>query len=507
MIGLRIFSLLVSIPLKGMAIGAKWTKKLLLGTRVGQGLLLLAAIEAAAIPFVGADADATFVAVVGGVGIAGVITVWRLPERGGPSTGRGAFEVGILERLLPSGSPTNAPVAVDRVKKKDPDASSKPTVNRDLTTCLAGQSGKGKSQTAKSLALDWPAGATIAHAVSEAGGNEFGRWYSKRGYDVRRMSTAGSNIRWDPFLDYESTIADYQNIAYGVFNSRQIKSTGWDPGSQAMLLGGIITTDIKYGDFAHLDDILSEGPEQIIETINRVDSGNIGSLQQQFKLMDQSEMATVYSRLSNRLRPILKTDIFDPDIPSLGFTETFQQADHDSVVLLDSRRRDKSARGFWRFVIETGITLSYQVETQQRFLLDEVDKLPEISNLHELASAGRSANTRGIIIFQNVDQMDERYGETGRRTIWSNAANRFCFRPGDPKTAEMALESIGEYEVQTRDVTSESRNPLDKRVSKSRTEKSPIVSSDLFNLGIGEALIQSDGGWWLADLTERDVEA
>lgn len=504
MIGLRILSLVVIIPLKGMAISARMMKKFLLGTKPGQGLLLLAMIETAAIQVVGSDGDATMVAVFGGVGIAGLIMVWRLPERGGPTTGRGEFKVGLLSRVLPR-SPTNVPVATDRVMKQDPDASSMPNVVRDRSTTLAGQSGQGKSETAKSLALDWPDGTTVAHAVSEAGGNEFGQFYADRGFDVYRFSTRGSSVRWDPFKDSSSTVSDYQNIAHGVFESRQIKSTGWDPGAQALLLGAIITTDIKHGDFGYLAQVLGQPPEQIIETVERIDNSNIGSLQQQYRLMDDGDMTTMFSRLSNRLRPLLTTDIFDTSLPAVSFVEEFERADDDAVLLLDSRRKDKAARGFWRYLIQTAITLSYQVDTQQRFLLDEVDKLPEIGNLGELASAGRSAKSRGIIIFQNADQLDERYGDSGRRTIWSNSPNRFLFRPGDDKTGQMVLSSIGEYEVQSRDVSSGSRNPFDKTVSKSQVDKRPIVSSDLFKLSQGEALIQSDDGWWLAKLTERDL--
>lgn len=491
------------IPMKATMLSAKIMAKFLLKTRVGQGLLFLAIVELIAAQFV--PESATIVAVLFGIGVAGMITAYRLPERGGAATGRGEFDVGFVSRILPSRSAENAPVKVDKVVKKDNDASSTPNVVRDRSTVLAGQSGQGKSKMAKSLAIDWPDGMTMAHAVSEVGGNEFGNWYRDRGFDVRKFSTRGSSVRVDPFLDTESNVSGYENIAHGVFNSRQIPSTGWDPGAQALLLGAIIRTDIEHGDFGYLGQVLGEPPEEIIDTIGRVNNPNIGSLQQQFRLMDEDAMTTMYGRLSNRLRPLLNTDIFDPSLPAVSLQDEFRRADDDTVLLLDSRRKDKAARGFWRWILQRAITLSYQVDTQQRFLIDEADKLPEIPNLGELASAGRSASTRGIIIFQNVDQIDERYGESGRRTIWSNSPNRFMFKPGDSKTAAQALDSIGEYEVESRDVSSGSRNPFDKTVSKSRGDKTPIVSSDLFKLGKGEALIQSDDGWWLADLTERDV--
>ena len=417
----------------------------------------------------------------------------------GSATGREIFESGTGDTLRRAiHRDDDETVTVDDVRLRDPYGSAVPQIANHLSVWIWGQTRHGKSNFAKIQAAYWPDGLTVAHALSSGEGseNEFAKLYEEWGYDVWKFSTKNSTHRWDPFLDYEESIGDYRNIAQSVFYSNNVKETGWDEPAKMMILAALVVTGAEYDDFAHFKDVLERDAGSIVDSVGEIDAAS--GLYTRLTDMEESQVVGL-SRAYQVLLPLLETDLFDADLPRVSFRETFKNAGDNRVLVLDSIRSDTAARGYWRFLIETAIDLSYEVDTEQRFLLDEVDKLPKINNIGELASAGASDKSRGIVICQNKGQMDEIYGENGTNTVWSNAPNRVTFHAGDTATAEKAIEELGKYELVELDV---SAGPEGETVSETTTDKYPMPTSTLTNLDPGEALIQSGEGWWLCDLTE-----
>ena len=106
--------------------------------------------------------------------------------------------------------------------------------------------------------------------------------------------------------------------------------------------------------------------------------------------LDSSDLQTIHGTVMNQLRPLLLSDVFDKELPRIGLTDYYQ--DPEGVLLLDNVQKDRYARRFWRFLIQTAADYSFESAGTEYFLLDDLDKLPRIGNLGELASRGRNAS-------------------------------------------------------------------------------------------------------------------
>lgn len=499
MLSRLIFSLILKPWLKMV----KW----IFSTRVGKLLLGLAAIELVLSVTLGQQAARIFdvVALIGIPTIAVGYVGWRgyrWATSAGASSGREQFDTSWRTSVRGWIEDTDLPT--DRVMKRDPDGPATPSLDDDTSTIALGQTGTGKSTFVKSRVQSWDFdGAVIAHALSEPGGrNEFADFFEDRGQDVVMLSSRTSDVRWDPFLDLDESLRDMETLATGIFETREVVETGWSEPARAMLVSALAVTSARHGDFAKLSDVLERGPEFIADEIEKVpDSGLVAA---PITSLDESERRTVYTTLLNQIRPLLRSDIFDSTKYRMSLREYLNDPGRE-VLVLDNIREDRYARGFWRFFLQSAIDMGFSVDGDQQFLLDEFDKLPEIDNLDELASAGRSAGLLGMLVAQDVHQIEDHYGSMAR-SIWNNCPNRVMFRAGDVDTANLALSSIGEVEMRTQTVSDDTEmGHEDERTSTAVEDRAPLLTGDLTNLDVGEALVQSPDGWWLCKLTEPDL--
>lgn len=429
-------------------------------------------------------------------GVAGVANLGGLE----PRSPREPYRAGWIDRIkqmVARGG--DGEVTIDEVQKRDPKGAAQPEIERTTSTSVYGQTGVGKSTFVKTQIDHWDLSEpVIAHAISQPGGsNEFSEFFRNRA-EVIEISSRNSDVRWDPFLDADEEIAQMENIAHQVFSSRDIKVTGWSESVRSMLTASTIVTNAEYGDFARLPDVLKEGPDEIIEKIGRVPNAELVAAT--LSDLGDDERRTVYTNLLNRVRPILMSDVFEPDLPRLSLSGYFEGGD-DRVVVLDNVTEDDYAAGFWRFFLESSIETARRTEGRQQFVIDEVPALPKIKNLKDLASAGRSEGVRAMIIAQDTHQMNERYGDM-KNSIWANTPNRVMFRPGDPETAELAIKTLGEVEMKKTTVSS---GEGDEATTASIEQGSPLLSGDLMHLDAGEALVDTPYGWWVCKITEQDL--
>lgn len=493
----------------------RWTWRLLkwfLKTRVGKFVAGLFVVNLILLEIIGRWAD--LVTLVLGVVVVGVVVgttaVRWLPMNvslpllgGGVASGRESFEVGFrddLRWLLTPSSKKADYLDVDYVRKKKPDAPPRPILDTETSQSYLGQTNTGKSTAARKQIEDWNLEfPIIAHALSEPGGhNEFADHLRALDCEVFIISSRESDVRWDPFLDSDGSLRSMETISAGVFESRDVVDTGWSESARSLLLATLLVTYHRHGDFAYVDDVLADGPEFIIEEL--ADLPDAALVHSSLQHLDADAMGTVYGSLLNRLRPLLATDIFDAERPRISFTDFFESSGKQALVL-DNVREDTFARGFWRFCLQSAIDRAFSADGEQRFVLDEIDKLPKISNLDELASAGRSAGAVGIFLAQDVHQLRERYGQMAS-SIWSNSPNRLCFSAGDAETARFALSSLGETELEHRSKSTEWQELAGERTSAQITDELPLPTGDLVALDPGEALIQSPEGWWVCKLSE-----
>lgn len=411
---------------------------------------------------------------------------WLSPVIG--AVGRSRFGAGLIDQVHAQ----RGDVPVDHVDQRDPHGPAAPVLEDDTSLAVIGQTGRGKSTFVKSQILAWDLDEPIiAHTLSSPGRpNEFERFFTGRS-GVARVSSRDSTVRWDPFEDFEDDVSAMESIADGLLSARDTAQTGWSEPAQTLLTAALAVTAARHGDFARLDDVLMEGSEFVATEVERVPGADV--LASSVQSMDDSDRETAFSSLLNDMRPLLMSDVVDETLPAISLREFFQAGRVDvdgqpSTLVLDNIRKDRFARPFWRFLLQSAIDISFETEDRQRFVLDEVDKLPEISNLGDMASGGRSPGVVGILAWQDVHQLEARYGAAAK-SIWSQCPNRVAFAAGDDETADMVLSSIGETEVDQEAVK----------------DVRPLSTREVLSLDVGEAVIQSPSGWWLAKLSEPDL--
>lgn len=421
-------------------------------------------------------------------------------------SGREKYDAGFLERQqakwLDSDDPSQ--VSIDDLSKKSSNADPTPELDLETSLLALGQTGRGKSTFAKSVINRWnhQRQGIILHALSDgAGPNEFEQFVgavSSPESDVVRLSTADPDVRWDVFQDYDTRMTEMVNIAEGMWDSESSKPTGYDESAKALLTCALAITSAKYDDFAYLDDVLTRlEVDEIVETTRNLPNSAavVGSLDS----MSHSELSSAYSVLMGRMRNLLMSDLFDESLPSFSLLEYYSNP--VDYVVIDNIRTDTYARPFWRFFLSTAIDLAMENPEKQYFVLDELDKLPQIDGLSELASAGRTANAQGVLIAQDIHQIKTVYGEEIFQTIWGNSPNRAVFAPGDSQTAEYVLESLGKDEMTQQSISGSQADPNLSR-SRSREDRYPITPRQLMGMSVGECLIQSRYGWWIAQIRE-----
>jgi hypothetical protein len=400
-------------------------------------------------------------------------------------------------------------VAVDRVEKKGRNAGNIPTFEPDTSLIVLGQTGKGKSTFIKERMLHWhPHDGIVAHALSNTSGpNEFEsfikRWNPDD--DVIRLSSQGSTHRWDPFMDFSASMQDMRTIAVGMWESRNTVETGWSDSAKSLLTAALAVAKAQYDDFAKLPDVLEQGPQDIIEKART--NPNAAVIISGLDGMSGKDLGTAHSNLMNEISPLLLSELFDNDLPQFSLRGYFDGKQQDNVVL-DNIRQDKFARPYWRFFLQTAIDLSMDSDSRQRFLLDEVDKIPKVDNLDELASAGRSDGSTAIIAAQDRSQIESIYGKM-TDSIYANCPNRVVFNVGDGETAEWVLSALGKHELEQRTVTRDTghlETEETRSVAETRRDNFPLSEHEVMSLEVGEAFIQSPDGWWLGKLTEPELE-
>lgn len=433
-----------------------------------------------------------------------VLGWWFWPEPSPKaSTGREAYapnagvREGVKEKMASGDVPT------DGIKRRDPNGTRKPTFRESVSTMALGETGMGKSTFVKSRLQAWDFdGAIVAHALSNPGDeNEFAEFFAQRGQQVIRLSSQGSTHRWDPFLDYNENMRDMETLASGIFSTRPVKETGWTEPARSMLVCSLTITSALYGDFSKLTTVLGKGPEWITQEIQKIERAQLAAMP--IVDLEESDRQTVFTTLVNQIRPLLYSEIVESEIPRISL-RTYFESPGDCTLVLDNVREDRYARGFWRFLLQSGIDVAFSTAGTQQFLLDEFDKLPRIDNLDELASAGRSAGVIGMLVAQDVHQLEDLYGGMAH-SLYANCPNRVCFKAADRDTANMALSTLGTVELRGQSVSIDPDEDEVAGVSQNVDEKIPLLSGSVTGLGIGEALIQSPEGWWLADLTEPDL--
>lgn len=270
----------------------------------------------------------------------------RFSETGGTRTGREPFEVDAGNTIQRRFSRSNENmIPVDKVYKKGLDSPASPTLDREVSMGVAGQTNKGKSSFVKDDVRRWGTDESIfGHGLREPGErNEVRDFLADQGFEILSMSSQGSGVRWDPFLDTPQDLPSMKNLATGLYTAEQLPETGWSKSERMLLTAMLVYCSAEYGDFGHFREVLKTPPEEVIETVGEIPEANLAV--QSLKRADKSDLDVIYGNVNAVMSSLATSDICDPSLPAVELGEFCKQPNGRAVVL-DNITSNKYARGF-----------------------------------------------------------------------------------------------------------------------------------------------------------------
>ena len=388
----------------------------------------------------------------------------------------------------------------------------KATIGMDRSVAVTGETGVGKTEFIKSLIYQMPYDgetAVIAHDHDD----DYQRFFAELGLEPVRLRMIDGDARWNMFRDFDREFR-YNEVASAMMGSPD----GNDPFHQPAenVLKGILKflhrrgkNQGVYPDHRHLYDMVNLPQEALYQKISDADD-DIAKYASRIDPGGGRGRATTYDKLDDAVDKLLIG-------PSTDFARSgkFSLRDYlknpgGRALVLDTPPEDIETVGpMFRLILDMAIRYSMGSETDVNLILDEIDALPKLAKLGDLASKGRSLGTRAVIGVQTIHQLTKIYGGDPDSNVLGNCPYGVYFSPGDKATAQHIRNEVGER-MTTETSTSSSRSKtgkLDKpTTSKSestrKTERNPITLGALNDFDRGDAVVVDQERWWMGHVAE-----
>lgn len=125
-------------------------------------------------------------------------------------------------------------------------------------------------------------------------------------------------------------------------------------------------------------------------------------------------------------------------------------------------------------------------------LITVLDELPTmyLPQLVNWLNENREDGFCGILGFQNISQLEHKYGKEIARAVFGGCATKFIFNPQDPESAKIFSDLLGDVEVEYKSKSkSTSKGSVTKSVSDQKQKKELMESAAFGKLGTGRAVV------------------
>ncbi|SFS09974.1 Type IV secretion-system coupling protein DNA-binding domain-containing protein [Halomicrobium zhouii] len=421
-----------------------------------------------------------------------------------------------------------------------------PRMDQSVSTAFIGETGSGKTSAMQLFAEQYPNDDDVAVFVHDYG-DDFQQFYGDRlahgdsgdnaeqsdesdeateqatehvtapdeTGEVMRVAARNSDVVWNLFRDVERE-QDLREVAGAVFG----EPDGNDPFHNPALQVFEAVLVFLYREAAARDRLDRLGHDDVVRFVNQEMGELHGALTSYDDLVGAAShidpdsgrgAPTVYSTLHEHVR-----DVFVGDFAAHGeFSIREYLDDPAGVLVVDSSTGDLETCGpMFRLLLDWAIKRAMASSTPANFILDEVDRLPQLQQLPELAARGRAEGARALVGVQTVGQLKHRYGGASSGVL-GNCPQGVYFAPGDSETTEYILDEIGDHrhDVASKSVSRSKRNQHSEfnspRYSRSRTvretDRAPIPSGDLKQFTAGECIVKSPGHWWIGRIEQLEA--
>jgi hypothetical protein len=409
----------------------------------------------------------------------------------------------VPDRLSAPGqpSPNEFDLPMESVDQRSDGAPRRPSLQKDESTMAIGSSRSGKTSALKLLAsqIDYDDTAVIAHGSID----EYSQYFAEdRGLDVAKIGVRHSTVRWNLFRDCQSD-RDLEMVARGLFGD----GDDYFETSARQVFGAVLKLldrENQFADPGHAEirkAVTQSTAEQIYEKLQQYPD-----LQAAAEHLDPSaekQQRGVWSQVVQ-----VVSDVFVEDFGESGSFSFRQYLDNPQgrAVVIESPEVSRGVGPMYRVLVDEVIEQAMTHHRDTFLLLDELDTLPELDNLSDLAARGLAQDTRMLLGVQTVGQLRDVYGQSVDGVI-GNTNQVLGLTPGNDTgaTVEYYQSLMGERRETVESYSrSKDARPLknNSRVSRSRQEEDryPIDEHTMNNWAPGECLVSAREQWWTGKL-------
>ncbi len=315
--------------------------------------------------------------------------------------------------------------------------------------------------------------------------------------------------RWDLSADIQG-LSEIEAFAGQLTPpENEISDPMWSQAAETIITGSLMSVEQEHGrggwNYQHLLNYFDQHPLDRLETIS-------GSYKEAKDLLEYGgspsgsnekeggkQSRTLESILINAesyMRPLRRLARGYAQVPvekSFSIQDWIRgNSDAPRIIMLQSNRRlpqlsTVSAQSIFRVIAQ--LAASPQLPERDHgtwLIMDEFPKLGHINQIGEIWDTGRSKGIRGILAFQDYEQLTRVYDETFRDILDSNIGTKIIFECGGSQTPKKISQMIGEQQIKRYSTDSTDTGSGGRSVShRWKEDKQPAIKPEYIRNRLG----------------------
>ena len=271
----------------------------------------------------------------------------------------------------------------------------------------------------------------------------------------------------------------------------------WDDLSTQVLAGGLcLVKTLKYPDLLTLKILLEDEdlPQRLIDNRDKIPASVYSKLKRLTSAKSSSRQYNAIRSTCLQLLDKMTNSEFLPAIAGETSIDPILSEGEMLIIGLNREFKEVLAPTLSMFI---HMTVEMNMNKQRKHpLMTFIDELPafDLPKLDSWLAEGREDGFGGVLAFQSIKQLIERYGANRTETIFTSSPTKIFMNPNNIKTAKEIADWTGDIEVKYR-TKSDSRNKqgTSKGTSEHNRIKLALEPTEICRMKEGRAVVISPG--------------
>ena len=336
---------------------------------------------------------------------------------------------------------------------------------------IAGAPGSGKSVAFGDI-LDVARHRKERAVVYDTSGELIERYYRKD-KDVILNPFDERHAFWTPFHDAKTSL-EIRSFASSIIPFNVHQDPFWTNAPRSFISTALSTTD----NMRSFNYLLFNSDEKML----------LAALKAAGKLAAAGSDKT-FLNIRSQLSSIADALTFlhdEPDKPKFSLKDWIKKED-DSWLFISSKESYLDLLtpliSCWLdILVKANLDLKPDRNRKIWYLIDEFSSLQQMESVQAAMARGRKYGVAMVLSIQDINQIEEKYGAAGAKSIISQSSSKLFLRLNDPSTAEWASKIIGERDIKRKTERESSGKNPSTSVSDSFDKQNTVLPSEILNL-------------------------